>query len=87
MSELWLHSFSLKQLEEFGISSKMFSQFGGAELLAKKYKMTKEELDKFAAMSQQRAADATKAGKFKNETKRPPPRRTAARVPQGSRFR
>jgi acetyl-CoA acetyltransferase family protein len=58
---------SMKQLEEFGISSKMFSQFGGAELLAKKYKMTKEELDKFAAMSQQRAADATKANKFANE--------------------
>merc|ERR1712096_122956 len=58
---------SLKQLEEYGISSKMFSQFGGAELLAKKYKMTKEELDKFAALSQQRASDATKANRFTNE--------------------
>jgi len=58
---------SLKQLEEFGISSKLFSQFGGAELLAKKYKMTREELDQFAAMSQSRAAEATKAGRFAQE--------------------
>merc|ERR1711924_324932 len=58
---------SLKQLEEFGISSKLFSQFGGAELLAKKYKMTKEELDSFAALSQKRAADATKANRFAQE--------------------
>jgi len=58
---------SLKQLDEYGISSKMFSQFGGAELLAKKYNMTKEELDKFAALSQQRAAEATKANRFAQE--------------------
>mmetsp|Transcript_63080 Transcript_63080/g.162410 ORF Transcript_63080/g.162410 Transcript_63080/m.162410 type:complete len:413 (+) Transcript_63080:108-1346(+) len=58
---------SMKRLEEFGMSSKGFSQFGGAELLAKKYNMTKEELDKFGELSQRRAAEATKAGKFKNE--------------------
>merc|ERR1719356_150423 len=57
----------MKALEEFGLPSTSFSQFGGAELLAKKYKMTKEELDKFAALSQQRGADATKADRFKNE--------------------
>jgi acetyl-CoA acetyltransferase family protein len=58
---------SMKQLEEFGMDSRMFSQFGGAELLAKKYKMTKEELDKFSLLSQQRAAAATKDGRFKEE--------------------
>mmetsp|Transcript_369 Transcript_369/g.532 ORF Transcript_369/g.532 Transcript_369/m.532 type:complete len:416 (-) Transcript_369:86-1333(-) len=58
---------SMKQLEEFGIDSRLFSQFGGAELLAKKYNMTKEELDKFSCLSQQRAAHATKEGFFKQE--------------------
>jgi len=58
---------SLKQLEEFGFDSRNFSQFGGAELLAKKYKMTKEELDKFAALSQHRGMEATKSGRFKDE--------------------
>lgn len=57
----------LKVLEEFGMSTAMFSQFGGAELLAKKYNMTREELDQFGFLSQQRAAEATKAGKFKDE--------------------
>merc|ERR1712166_424910 len=46
---------------------RQFSQFGGAELLAKKYKMTKEDLDKFSVLSQQRGADATKAGRFNDE--------------------
>jgi len=58
---------SMKQLEEFGFDPRSFSQFGGAELLAKKYNMTKEELDKFAELSHRRASEATKAGKFKNE--------------------
>merc|ERR1712083_673556 len=57
----------MKALEEFGLPSNTFSQFGGAELLAKKYNMTREELDKFAELSQRRAAEATKAGRFKQE--------------------
>jgi acetyl-CoA C-acetyltransferase len=57
----------MKVLEQFGMDSRMFSQFGGAELLAKKYNMTKEELDKFSVLSQQRGADATKSGRFANE--------------------
>jgi len=57
----------MKALEEFGLPTNTFSQFGGAEILAKKYKMTKDELDKFSALSQQRGAEATKAGRFKNE--------------------
>lgn len=57
----------MKQLTEFGMDPRMFSQFGGAELLAKKYGMTKEDLDKFSVLSQERAAAATKADRFKEE--------------------
>jgi acetyl-CoA acetyltransferase family protein len=45
----------------------MFSQFQGAELLAKKYGITRQEADQFAVLSHQRASDATEAGKFKGE--------------------
>lgn len=58
---------SMKRLEEFGLDGRNFSQFGGAELLAKKYQMTRQELDEFGVLSHQRAAAATKAGKFKDE--------------------
>jgi len=44
-----------------------FSQFGGAELLAKKYNITREELDKFGFASQKKAYQATKEGRFKRE--------------------
>jgi acetyl-CoA acetyltransferase family protein len=57
----------LKALKDFGMSSKSFSQFGGAEMLGRKYGFTKTDVDKFGADSQQRALKATKAGKFKQE--------------------
>jgi acetyl-CoA C-acetyltransferase len=44
-----------------------FSQFTGAEMIAKKYGMTREQLDAFALESHVRAAAATKAGAFANE--------------------
>ena len=44
-----------------------FSQFTGAEMIAKKYGMTREQLDVFALESHVRAAAATKAGAFANE--------------------
>jgi len=44
-----------------------FSQFDGAELLAEKYQITREELDAFGLASHQRAAKATEAGYFKDE--------------------
>lgn len=44
-----------------------FSQFGGAELLAKKYNLTREELDKFGFASQKKGYQATKEGRFKRE--------------------
>mmetsp|Transcript_106521 Transcript_106521/g.306268 ORF Transcript_106521/g.306268 Transcript_106521/m.306268 type:complete len:416 (+) Transcript_106521:86-1333(+) len=58
---------SLRQLEEFGLNPQHFSQFGAAELVAKKYKCTREELDRFAVLSHERAMHATEAGHFKNE--------------------
>jgi acetyl-CoA C-acetyltransferase len=44
-----------------------FSQFDGAELLAKKYDITREELDNFGYRSHKAAAAATEAGFFERE--------------------
>jgi acetyl-CoA C-acetyltransferase len=44
-----------------------FSQFGGAEMLAKKYGFDRAALDAYALTSHQRAAAATQAGKFDSE--------------------
>ncbi len=44
-----------------------FSQFTGAEMLAKKYDLSRAELDAYALQSHQRAMAATKAGKFAAE--------------------
>ncbi|MDP1632738.1 MAG: acetyl-CoA C-acetyltransferase [Caulobacter sp.] len=44
-----------------------FSQFAGAEMIAKKYGFTKDDLDAFAFASHQKAIAATKAGTFDGE--------------------
>ena len=44
-----------------------FSQFMGAEMIAKKHGMTKDELDQFALDSHKKAIAATEAGAFENE--------------------
>ncbi|MDY7098338.1 MAG: acetyl-CoA C-acetyltransferase [Pseudomonadota bacterium] len=44
-----------------------FSQFMGAEMIAKKHGMTKDELDQFALDSHKKAIAATEAGAFNNE--------------------
>ena len=44
-----------------------FSQFLGAEMMARKYDLSKEELDRFAFESHQRAIAATRAGAFDPE--------------------
>ncbi|HWA04154.1 MAG TPA: acetyl-CoA C-acetyltransferase [Rhizomicrobium sp.] len=44
-----------------------FSQFMGAEMMAEKYKLTKDQLDEFGFHSHQKAIAATQGGKFKNE--------------------
>lgn len=45
----------------------MWSQFGGAEMVAKKYGITREDMDNFGYTSQLNAAKATKEGRFRNE--------------------
>ena len=44
-----------------------FSQFTGAEMMAKKYGLTKDQLDEYAFHSHQKAIAATQGGKFKDE--------------------
>ncbi|WP_417513225.1 acetyl-CoA C-acetyltransferase [Minwuia sp.] len=44
-----------------------FSQFMGAEMMAKKYGFSRDELDAFALESHQRAIRATESGAFDNE--------------------
>tara|TARA_R110000824_G_scaffold118960_2_gene271560 strand:- start:174141 stop:175313 length:1173 start_codon:yes stop_codon:yes gene_type:complete len=44
-----------------------FSQFAGAEMIAKKYNLSKDTLDEFAFNSHQKAIAATKAGAFDDE--------------------
>ena len=43
-----------------------FSQFDGAELLAEKYEITRDELDAFGLRSHQKASQATNSGLFEN---------------------
>lgn len=45
----------------------VFSQFMGAEMMAKKYGLSKDDLDRYALHSHQRAIAATQAGAFKDE--------------------
>lgn len=51
--------------DRFGVKS--FSQFVGAEMIARKWNFSREELDAFGLESQRRAQVATKAGAFANE--------------------
>jgi acetyl-CoA C-acetyltransferase len=44
-----------------------FSQFMGAEMMAKKYDLTKDQLDEYGYHSHQRAIAATQAGAFRDE--------------------
>ncbi|MFV8834885.1 acetyl-CoA C-acetyltransferase [Aquisalimonas sp.] len=44
-----------------------FSQFMGAEMIAKKYGHSKEDLDRYSLQSHQRAMDAARNGRFEEE--------------------
>jgi acetyl-CoA C-acetyltransferase len=44
-----------------------FSQFSGAEMVAKKYELSKDDLDAYSFRSHERAIAATQAGTFKDE--------------------
>jgi acetyl-CoA C-acetyltransferase len=59
------HPMSPKQQERY--PNIQFSQFMGAEMVAKKHGITRDEVDAYGLLSQQRAAAATKAGAFENE--------------------
>ncbi|WP_165189779.1 acetyl-CoA C-acetyltransferase [Caulobacter soli] len=56
---------SKKILDRYGVSE--FSQFKGAQMVADKYGLTREQMDGFALASHQKAAAAIKAGAFKDE--------------------
>src|SRR2546423_2367910 len=45
----------------------VFSQFTGAEMMAEKYALSRNDLDEYSYNSHQRAIAATQAGKFKDE--------------------
>ena len=51
--------------DKYGVPA--FSQFHGAELLAEKYDISRAEMEDLAFSSHQRAAAATKAGRFADE--------------------
>lgn len=51
--------------ERYGVTE--FTQFRGAEMMAKKYGLSREELDAFALESHRKAAAATQAGAFEAE--------------------
>ncbi|MCW3835132.1 acetyl-CoA C-acetyltransferase [Sphingomonas canadensis] len=57
--------FSQKVLDRFGV--KGFSQFTGAEMIARKYGHSRERLDAYALESHRRAAAATERGDFADE--------------------
>ncbi|MBI3381825.1 MAG: acetyl-CoA C-acetyltransferase [Aquabacterium sp.] len=44
-----------------------FSQFAGAEQIARKYELSKDELDAYAYLSHRRAIEATRLGRFEEE--------------------
>jgi len=52
-------------LDRYGVTE--FTQFRGAEMMAKKYGLSRDELDRFALDSHHKAAAATKAGAFDAE--------------------
>jgi acetyl-CoA C-acetyltransferase len=52
-------------VERFG--NIKFSQFAGAEMIAKKHGFSKDEMDAFALLSHKRAKAATESGKFTSE--------------------
>ena len=52
-------------LDRYGVTE--FTQFRGAEMMARKYGLSRNDLDRFALDSHRKAAAATKAGAFHDE--------------------
>ncbi|MAK30218.1 acetyl-CoA C-acetyltransferase [Acinetobacter sp.] len=63
-----------------------FSQFTGAEMMAKKYGFDREQLDQYALLSHQRAIQATETGNFENEIVVLDVDGEAHRIDEGIRF-
>ena len=59
------HPFAPSVLERFGVSG--FSQFTGAEMIARKHGFTREMLDAYGLESHRRAIAATRSGAFAGE--------------------
>lgn len=57
--------FSQRIQDKFGVTN--FSQFAGAQMIADKYNITRQQLDEYALSSHKRAILATESGYFKNE--------------------
>jgi acetyl-CoA C-acetyltransferase len=57
--------YTQKIFDRYGVSE--ITQFAGAEMVAKKYGITKDQLDQFAFESHHRAAAASKSGAFSAE--------------------
>ena len=60
------HPYMGKRLQE-KYPGTQFNQFTGAEMVAKEFNISREEMDAFALASHQKAEAATKAGRFKEE--------------------
>jgi acetyl-CoA C-acetyltransferase len=71
-------------LDRYGVTE--FTQFRGAEMMATKYGLTREELDRFALDSHRKAAAATKAGAFEAEIVPLKVNGSEHRIDEGIRF-
>lgn len=71
-------------LDRYGVTE--FTQFRGAEMMAKKYGLTRDELDRFALDSHRKAAAATKGGAFDAEIVPLKVEGSDHRVDEGIRF-
>jgi len=61
------HGFYVSEAMQKRYPDVQFSQFSGAEMVAKKYELTKDEIDAYAYRSHERAIAATQAGAFDDE--------------------
>jgi acetyl-CoA C-acetyltransferase len=61
------HGFYVSESMQKRYPDVQFSQFAGAEMVAKKYELTKDEIDAYAYRSHERAIAATQAGAFDEE--------------------
>ena len=61
------HGFYVSEEMQKRYPNVQFSQFAGAEMVAKKYELSKDEIDAYAYRSHERAIAATQAGAFDDE--------------------